>query len=59
MDYARLLLLVWRYYRLEPGQVPDGDLVPMLQELQALQRVIAAVSADLAAEAETRSLYLR
>ncbi|SDM21531.1 hypothetical protein [Allokutzneria albata] len=41
------------------GQVPDGDLVPMLQELQALQRVIAAVSADLAAEAETRSLYLR
>ncbi|SDM75093.1 hypothetical protein [Allokutzneria albata] len=41
------------------GQVPDGDLVPMLQELQALQRVIAAVSADLAAEAETRSLHLR
>ena len=40
-------------------QMPEEEILPMLQELETASRVIAAMSAELAAEAETRSLHLR
>ena len=37
----------------------DADILPLLQELETASRLIAAVSAELAAEAEVRSLHLK
>ncbi|GAA3987065.1 HNH endonuclease signature motif containing protein [Allokutzneria multivorans] len=42
----------------QPYQLPEEEILPMVRELETVQRMVVAVMADLAAEAETRSLHV-